>query len=71
MGIETRTSANELEIVGGSPGGAEIQTYDDHRIAMSFAVAGLKTPEVKIIDPDCVAKSFPNYWEVFNRLYRR
>ncbi|MGD9369099.1 MAG: 3-phosphoshikimate 1-carboxyvinyltransferase [Desulfobacteraceae bacterium] len=69
MGIETRVAENELEIVGGAPCGAEIQTYDDHRIAMSFAVAGLKVPEVKIIDPGCVAKSFPNYWEVFDRLY--
>lgn len=69
MGIETRTSENELEVEGGIPSGAEIQTYDDHRIAMSFAVAGLKAPEVKIIDPDCVAKSFPNFWEVFDLLY--
>lgn len=69
MGIETRTSENEIEIKGGNPRGAEIETYDDHRIAMSFAVTGLKVADVKIIDPDCVAKSFPNYWEVFEGLY--
>lgn len=69
MGIQTRIHENELEIVGGEPHGAEIETYDDHRIAMSFAVAGLRVPGVKIIDPGCVAKSFPNYWEVFDRLY--
>lgn len=69
MGIETRASENELEIVGGKPGGAQIETYDDHRIAMSFAIAGLRVPGVKITDPGCVAKSFPNYWEVFDLLY--
>jgi 3-phosphoshikimate 1-carboxyvinyltransferase len=69
MGIQTRIHENELEIVGGIPHGAEIETYDDHRIAMSFAVAGLKVPGVKIIDPGCVAKSFPNYWDVFDQLY--
>ena len=36
---------------------------------MSFAVAGLKTPGVVITDPDCVAKSFPDFWEFFERLY--
>ncbi len=71
MGIETRVHENELEIVGGIPGGAEIETYDDHRIAMCFAVAGLRVPGIKILDPGCVEKSFPSYWEVFDRLYRR
>jgi 3-phosphoshikimate 1-carboxyvinyltransferase len=69
MGIETRALDNELHIVGGTPGQAEIETYDDHRMAMSFAVAGLRIPGVKILNPDCVAKSFPNYWEVFDQLY--
>ena len=69
MGIETRVHENELEIVGGAPSGAEIETYDDHRIAMSFAVAGLKVPGIKIIDPGCVEKSFPTYWEIFEKMY--
>ena len=55
----------------GTPNSAVIQTYNDHRIAMSFAVAGLKTPGVIITDPDCVAKSFPDFWEFFHRLYRQ
>ena len=71
MGIDTRVHENELEIIGGTPNGAEIETYDDHRIAMCFAVAGLRVPDVKILDPGCVEKSFPTYWEVFDRLYRR
>ncbi|MFW5989121.1 MAG: hypothetical protein ACOCPQ_02695 [Desulfosudaceae bacterium] len=42
---------------------------DDHRIAMSFAVAGLVTPGVRIAEEQCVAKSFPGFWEVFESLY--
>jgi 3-phosphoshikimate 1-carboxyvinyltransferase len=70
MGIDAHATDNELRIVGGTPGGADIDTYDDHRIAMSFAIAGLNTPGVRITDPGCVAKSFPNYWEVFDQLYQ-
>ncbi len=69
MGIKTRVHENELEIEGGTPKGTEIETYDDHRIAMCFAVAGLKVPGIRIIDAGCVEKSFPTYWEVFQHLY--
>ena len=43
--------------------GARIETYDDHRVAMAFAVAGLVVPGVRIANPACVAKSFPGFWE--------
>ncbi|MDR3233724.1 MAG: 3-phosphoshikimate 1-carboxyvinyltransferase [Planctomycetaceae bacterium] len=39
-----------------------VQTYDDHRMAMSFAVAGLKIPGVQIADPECTQKTFPNFF---------
>ena len=45
--------------------GAEIETYDDHRMAMCMAVAGLRVPGVKITGEGCVAKSFPDFWERF------
>lgn len=45
--------------------GARIQTYDDHRMAMSFALAGLKIPSVVILDPGCVAKTYPGFWDDF------
>ena len=45
--------------------GAEIETYQDHRMAMSMAVAGLKIPGVKITGEECVAKSFPDFWQRF------
>ena len=42
--------------------GVAITTYDDHRMAMSLALAGLRIPGVQILDPSCVAKTFPGYW---------
>ncbi|RJQ84499.1 MAG: 3-phosphoshikimate 1-carboxyvinyltransferase [Desulfobacteraceae bacterium] len=71
MGIEAVCGPDELRVTGGLPQGAEIETYNDHRIAMSFAVAGLKTPGVVIADENCVNKSFPNYWAVFEELYQK
>ncbi len=47
---------------------AEIDTFADHRIAMSFALAGLKIGGITILDPDCVAKTFPEYWDVLSSL---
>ncbi len=47
---------------GGSYTPAVIDTYDDHRMAMSFAVAGLRVPGVVIVNPGCVAKTFPDFW---------
>ena len=40
----------------------EIETYDDHRMAMSFALVGLRIPGIKILDPACTAKTFPDYF---------
>lgn len=43
--------------------GAEIETYHDHRMAMCFAVLGLKVPGIKIKNPACVKKTFPNFFQ--------
>jgi len=43
--------------------GAEIETYDDHRMAMCFGVLGLKVPGIKIKNPACVKKTFPNFFQ--------
>lgn len=48
--------------------GASIATYDDHRMAMSFAVAGLRIPGITILDPGCVAKTYPGFWDDLRRL---
>ncbi|MGF9562680.1 3-phosphoshikimate 1-carboxyvinyltransferase [Neorhizobium sp. JUb45] len=47
---------------------AKIDTFADHRIAMSFALAGLKIGGITILDPDCVGKTFPEYWDVLSSL---
>jgi len=47
---------------------AAIETYDDHRIAMAFAVAGLRLPGLKIRNPGCVAKTYPNFFADLARL---
>jgi 3-phosphoshikimate 1-carboxyvinyltransferase len=43
--------------------GAEIETYNDHRMAMCFAILGLKVPRIKIKNPACVKKTFPNFFQ--------
>jgi len=45
-----------------------MDTYDDHRMAMSFAVAGLRCPGLVIHDPQCCAKTFPDFFERFQRM---
>lgn len=69
MGIRVREGEDGLEILGGKPRGAEIETYHDHRMAMSFAIAGLAVPGVKIKEERCVDKSFPGFWDELQRLY--
>ena len=48
---------------------ATIETYDDHRIAMAFAVAGLKLSGVRIGNPGCVAKTYPEFFADVARLH--
>jgi 3-phosphoshikimate 1-carboxyvinyltransferase len=48
--------------------GADIETYNDHRMAMCFAVLGLKVPGIRIKNPSCVSKTFPNFFEKLEQL---
>ena len=66
MGVRATCDENSLIVEGCSNiHGADIDPHNDHRIAMSFAVAGLATGEQIIQDEMCVAKSFPDFWERF------
>lgn len=47
---------------------ALIHTFDDHRIAMGFAIAGLMRNNIHILNPNCVSKTFPNFWKCFQEL---
>ena len=46
---------------------AEIETYDDHRMAMCFALLGLRLPDIRITNTDCVSKSYPTFFEMLAR----
>jgi 3-phosphoshikimate 1-carboxyvinyltransferase len=50
---------------------AAIETYDDHRMAMSFAIAGLRAPGITILEPSCVEKTFPDYFDRLEALRAR
>ncbi|HVY50702.1 MAG TPA: 3-phosphoshikimate 1-carboxyvinyltransferase, partial [Devosia sp.] len=52
-----------LRKAAGRSSSTRIETYEDHRIAMSFALAGLKIGGIAIKDPDCVGKTYPGYWD--------
>ena len=55
----------------GPPHGARFETYDDHRMAMAFALLGLVVDGVEILDPGCVAKTFPGYFAALDQLRGR
>ncbi|MBU1695939.1 MAG: 3-phosphoshikimate 1-carboxyvinyltransferase, partial [Proteobacteria bacterium] len=68
MGIKVKQGEDFLEITGGNPKGARIETFNDHRIAMAFSMPGLIIPGMEIENETCVEKSFPNYWDIFDVL---
>ena len=71
MGVQARCDQTSLIIEGNrSAHGAVIDPHNDHRIAMSFAVAGLVTGDQRIDNPACVAKSFPDFWERFEVFHK-
>src|SRR5262249_55628173 len=62
VGAEVEEFADGLRITPRPLHGAEIETYNDHRLAMSLALVGLKVPGVVIKNPGCVAKTYPNFF---------
>jgi len=68
MGIKVKQGEDYLEITGGNPKGARIETFNDHRIAMAFSIPGLMVQGMEIENETCVDKSFPNYWKIFDAL---
>ncbi|HHT9114277.1 MAG TPA: 3-phosphoshikimate 1-carboxyvinyltransferase [Candidatus Wunengus sp. YC65] len=62
MGISAVEYEDGFEIEPSTPRPAEIETYDDHRMAMSFALIGLRANGIKIKHPECVSKTFPDYF---------
>ncbi len=69
IGGRVEVQAGGLVVHGGGPfHGSDVNPHNDHRIAMSLAVAGLRIPGIRLQNPDCVAKSFPEFWGLWNRL---
>lgn len=68
LGIKVDEKENEVTIYPGMPKACDIETFDDHRVAMSFALTGLKTKGVRILNPDCCKKTFAQYFEVLDKI---
>ena len=69
MGVTVEEGKNWFAVEGGKIQGAEIETHNDHRLAMSFAIAGLAVPGLRVKGERCVDKSFPEFWETLEKLY--
>ena len=62
-GARVEAQGDSLRVFPSTLHGAEIETYNDHRMAMCFATVGLKVPGIKIKNPACVKKTFPNFFQ--------
>jgi 3-phosphoshikimate 1-carboxyvinyltransferase len=61
-GASVEEVGDTLTVHPGALHGAEIETYNDHRVAMCFAMLGLRVPGIRLRDPGCVRKTFPNFF---------
>jgi 3-phosphoshikimate 1-carboxyvinyltransferase len=73
LGVDADEEADGFAVrpAPAGPHGAVVQTYRDHRMAMSLALVGLRVPGVAVADPGCVAKTFPGFWALLERLRGR
>ncbi len=69
LGVPVVEHQDGLEISPAPITPAAIDTYEDHRMAMAFSLIGLKANGIRINDPECVSKTFPDYFTVFEQLY--
>lgn len=63
VGAEVNEFEDGLEIIPGELRGAQVETYNDHRMAMSLALVGLRVPGIEILNPGCTRKTYPKYFE--------
>jgi 3-phosphoshikimate 1-carboxyvinyltransferase len=68
VGGKARVEGDALVVEPGRLRPARIETYDDHRMAMSFALVGLRQPGIEITDPGCVAKTWPGFFDMLAAL---
>ncbi len=68
LGLTVDEAPDGMTIHPGPLHGGTVATYDDHRMAMSFALLGLRVPGIIIADPECTSKTYPNFFEDLDRL---
>ncbi|MBX3441721.1 MAG: 3-phosphoshikimate 1-carboxyvinyltransferase [Planctomyces sp.] len=68
LGVWADEHEDGLTVHPGPPGPGVVRTYDDHRMAMSFALIGLRTPGIRIADPGCTAKTYPDFFDDLDSL---
>jgi 3-phosphoshikimate 1-carboxyvinyltransferase len=71
LGVDATEDPDGFTVHPGPLHGGVVRTYDDHRMAMSMALVGLRVPGVLIADPGCVAKTYPGYWRDLEALRPR
>ena len=71
LGVQVEEEADGVVIYPGNLCPASIQTHDDHRLAMGFAITGLRSPGVTILDPMCCRKTFENYFDVLGQTIKQ
>ena len=68
LGIQCEEEESAITIYPGTPKAGVVQTYDDHRIAMAFALIGLRAEGIEIANPMCCKKTFEEYFDVLEKL---
>lgn len=68
VGIKSAIGKDFIIVEGGKMNGKEIDTHEDHRMAMAFAMAGARIPDIRINDPGVISKSFPEFWDKLEEL---
>lgn len=71
MGIRVDEKEDAVTIYPGQPQGCDVETYDDHRVAMSFALTGLRAEGINILNPSCCRKTFAQYFDVLEDVMRQ
>lgn len=69
-GVTVEESSEHVVIHPTQPTPASFETYEDHRMAMAFSVLATKTSGCSVINPDCVRKTYPNYWRDLQAIYQ-
>jgi len=68
LGADVRAGADWLEVRGGPLHGGDVETYEDHRMAMAFTALGARVPGIRVLSPGCVAKTYPRFFDDAARL---